>query len=435
MTAVQPLHRFPQANLLENAQFNSLVVIPNAVQGLFRRRSKAVAAATLAGIDGKAVHFLAGLSRKYDGRPVWVRMALDEALLILDPDDVGRVLNGSPDQYAADPDAKRKGMVVFQPEALTISRGEQWRSRRRFTDAVMEQAGPPAGMSDWVQEVTCEEIAKLDSAPITWEPWNRAVQRITRRVVLGDAAAGDWALTDTLEQMMSAGNSMSGKPSEHLKSFTARVAAYIERAESPSLASLFAAAPTDELTAPVGQVTHWMFALGDTLAANALRALVVLANSSEHRERALADDTDRYLTASLREAMRLWPTTPMLSRQTISEIDWGEGRTIASDTQLVIVNTFGHRDPDRLTYADRFAPEEWIDGTAADYQGFNAFSRGPQGCPGEHLSILVGAVALRTALTDRAIESVQPKLRSLDHVPHMLDYFHAEVRPTPVRES
>ena len=37
------------ASLLENARFNALVIVPNAVQGIFRRRPAAVAAATAGG--------------------------------------------------------------------------------------------------------------------------------------------------------------------------------------------------------------------------------------------------------------------------------------------------------------------------------------------------------------------------------------------------
>lgn len=420
---------FSKATLGENALFNSLVVVPNVVQGLFRRRSTPVAAATLADVDGKAISFLGSMDRRYQGRPVWVRAALDEALLVFDPDDIGRVLNLSPGQIAADPDAKRKGMVHFQPDAVTISRGEEWSSRRRFTESVLGRVGPPGGLTERIQEVTREEIADVgaDSGEIAWEPWNKAIQRVTRRVILGDAAAGDWALTDTLEKMMSSANSMPGKPSDDLGAFTDRVAAYVRRAEKGSIAALFADAPTDSLTVPVGQVTHWMFAMGDTLAINTLRALVLLANHQDKREHAIADGTDQYLRACLQEAMRLWPTTSMLSRETVTAIEWGGGLTIPAGTQVIVVNTYGHRNKERLDFADRFAPEEWIDGDAASNPAFNHFSRGPQGCPGSNLSLLIGSTAMRVALEGKTIEAKQPILRDPTKLPHMMDYFNAKI--------
>lgn len=418
--------RLPRASLVENAGFNALVVVPNVAQGLFRRRGPAVKAATLGDVDGKSTGLLAGMSRRYGGGPVWVRMGLDEALLLLDPADIARVLEGSTDDYAGDPEAKRKGMGHFQPDALTISRGEQWRSRRRFTDAVLTSAEK---LTDRVVDVTVDEVRQLladTGGSLSFEPWNKAFQRITRRVVLGDAAAGDWALTDTLGRMMGGANNLPGKPSDDVPAFTERISAYLDRADSSSLAGFFAGAPADADTLPSGQVTHWMFALGDTLAVNALRALALLAQAPEHRDRALADDSGEYLTACLHEAMRLWPTTPMLSRETLHDIEWNNAETVPAGSQIVIVNTYCHRDPDRLPYADRFAPEEWITGSASTYPGFNHFSRGPQGCPGASLALLVGRTALRAVL-EQTVTNVSPTFAEDRPLPRMVNFFDIKV--------
>ena len=138
----------PSASLAENARFNALVVVPNAVQGIFRRKPAPVKAATKAGIDGRAVRLLAGMRRSHGPGPVWVRVFKDRALLVLSSEGARRVLGGSPDPFASDPDAKRKGMVAFQPDALTISRGGEWESRRRFTEAVLDTERPPHRLSD-----------------------------------------------------------------------------------------------------------------------------------------------------------------------------------------------------------------------------------------------------------------------------------------------
>ena len=421
----------PHASTFENARFNALVVVPNALQGIFRRRRRAVRAATAANLDGHAVGLLEGMSRSYEGRPVWVKLVRDDALLLLDPEDVAMILEQSPEPFASDPDAKRKGMVHFQPEALTISRGEEWKSRRRFTEAVLGEAP-----LERVVEVTHDETRRLLAGPprearheVTWQPWNRMIQRVTRRVILGDSAAGDWALTETLEKMMSGANGMPGEPAGELAAFQRRVCAYVERAEEGSLAAAFAKAPQDELTEPAGQVTHWMFALGDTLAANALRCLVLLASHPEQLARALHDEDGSYLDACLHEAMRLWPTTAMLSRVSLAPTTWN-GETVPEGTQFVIVNTYEHRDRDRVPYADRFAPEEWTEGDAAAYPGFNHFSRGPQGCPGTALSLLVGRTAVRTVL-ERGIEAHSPKLNPSKPLPHMVDFFGTRVGVGP----
>ncbi len=71
-------------------------------------------------------------------------------------------------------------------------------------------------------------------------------------------------------------------------------------------------------------MTHWLFALGDTLAINALRCLALLAVYDA--ERTLAIEEPARLEACLQEAMRLWPTTAMLSRATVRDIEWDGGR-------------------------------------------------------------------------------------------------------------
>jgi cytochrome P450 len=419
------------ASLVENARFNALVIVPNALQGIFRRRRQAVAAATRADVDGRAVGVLAGIKRGHAGGPVWVRVVRDQALLLLTPADVHRALEGSPDPFASDPPAKRDGMVAFQPDALTISRGGAWRNRRAFTESVLDTGAPRHREADRFAAVAAEETRGLGDGELTWEPWNDAFRRITRRVVLGDAAADDRDLSETLAEMMSEANGMPGEVSERYAAFVTRLGRYVAAAEPGSLVAHFGEAPADAETKPVGQIPHWLFANGDTLAINAFRALAAIASHPAQRaklEAELSGDGDLpYLEACLEDAMRLWPTTTMLSRETVAETDW-RGETVPAGTQVLIPNTFLHRDRGRLEYADRFAPERWVSGEAAGEWSFNHFSRGPQGCPGAGLALLIGKAVLTTLLRERRVEPISPRLDPSRRLPHMLDYFGIRFR-------
>jgi cytochrome P450 len=427
----------PSASLIENARFNALVIVPNALQGVFRRRRQAVAAATAANVDGRAVGLLTGMSRSHGGGPVWVRVVRDPALLLLTPADVHRALRGSPDPFASDPPAKRDGMVVFQPDAVTISRGEAWRNRRRFNEAVLDTAEPAHEFADRFASVASEEAdslaeaVALEGGELRWEPWNEAFRRITRRVVLGDAAADDVELSVTLAEMMSEANGMPGKTSERYPAFVTRLGRYVSGAEPDSLVSRFAEAPADAETKPVGQIPHWLFANGDTLAINAFRALAAIASHpSQHVKvdaELGADGELPYLEACLQDAMRLWPTTTMLSRETVVDTDW-RGVDVPAGTQVLIPNTYLHRDRERLDYADRFAPERWISGEAAEEWSFNHFSRGPQGCPGAGLTLSIGKAVLAKLLRDLRVELLSPRLAPAQPLPHMLDYFGVRFR-------
>lgn len=427
-----------RAGLLENARFNALVIVPNAVQGIFRRRRAPVAVATRAGIDGQAVGLLRGMARSSEGRPVWVQVIKNPALLLLDPADIERVLEGSPDPYASDPPAKRDGMVAFQPDAATISRGALWRNRRRFNEAVLRSSSGRSGggklLKTW-ESICSEELERLLTGPVAvsggeigWDPFHECVQRIARRLILGDGAAEDERLTELLGELMSDANGMPGESGEGVRELEEMIGRHVERADRGSLAARFATAPADGRTNTLGQVPHWLFALGDTLAINALRALAVLASDDHVADR--ARESREYLSGCLQEAMRLWPTTAMLSRETTEDVEL-RGETVPAGTQVLIVNTFSHRDRDRVDYADRFTPEAWMDGRASAYGGFNFFSRGPQICPGTAIATGVGESLLAELLDGYELEALSPQLDLGEALPHMVDFFGIRVGVEP----
>jgi cytochrome P450 len=358
----------------------------------------------------------------HDGGPVWVRVIRERALLLLTPADVHRALEGSPEPFASDPKPKRDGMVTFQPDALTISRGDTWRKRRAFNEAVID--GAFAESADGFRGIASEEAGAIAAdGEIDWDAWSAAFGRIARRVILGSAAADDTELSETLAEMMSEANGMPGKPSERLAAFNARLADYVQAAAPSSLVGQFPEAPADPDTKPVGQIAHWLFATGDTLAINSFRALALLASHPAQRTRPLDEE---YLGACLEEAMRLWPTTTMLSRVTVADTQWG-GDNVPAGTQVLIPNTFLHRDSTRHDWADRFAPERWLSGEASGDWSFNHFSRGPQGCPGTALAKLLGTAAVGAVLGAGEPTLESPSLDPAKPLPQMLDFFGIRV--------
>jgi hypothetical protein len=411
---------FPHASLVEGLRFTAQVAVPNVIQGLFRRRRTATQVAAKTGADGLAVGFMAGLKRSYGDGPLWIRVARDEVLLVLGRDAIRHALEHAPDPFAADPEPKRSAMARFQPDALTISRGAEWEDRRRFTEAVLDTGKPAHRLAARFATVSAEEASSLP-AKLDWETWNEAVRRATRRIILGDAAADDAELSQMLGELMDKANPPGKGDDELLERYNSRLERYVEAAEPGSLVGLFGEAPVTDRTKPARQVTHWLFALGDTLAINALRCLALLAAHDSASTRAV--DEPAFMEACLNEAMRLWPTTPMLSRATVRDTDW-DGVPVAEGKQIMVVNAFNHRDRDAFPEsADRFSPEQWITGDAASDWTFNHFSHGPQGCPGAALALLVGREMLATVLREREVTLLEPSLDAGKPLPHSLDYF------------
>lgn len=436
----------PQASVLEGLEFTLTAAAPNMVTGLFSRKEGAVKVASLLDVDRRGYDTIAGLVRKYGPAPFYVRVAGNNSVLVTDPDDIEFVLAGSPELFASNPKAKQQGMVVFQPDALTLSRTPDWEGRRAFAEAVLDTGKPLHRLAATFLDVARDEADQLAAAgdQIAWPAINASFQRLTRRVVLGERAARDVQLTDTLSALMAEANGTPGKVGQEYPDLLHFLKRYTLDPETDCLAGLFAEAPQDVHGPVEGQIVHWLFAMGDTLPANLLRTLVVLATHNEIRaavrdEISTADLTSpsdiaglSQLAGCIYEAMRLWPTTPMLGRVAIGDVEFPSGVSVPADADVLIHNIFNHRNADRVPDADTFDPQRWVTGGAAAYWGFNFFSNGPQGCPGAQLSIFLGAAFLARLLGIRDLVSQSSDVRPGNPLPFGLNYFSATVGLRPV---
>lgn len=435
---------FNHASVVEGVRFTAQVGIPNVVQGIFKKREGVVKVVGKLPADKGAYKLVEGLSRKYGPDPFWVRVGGEESLLITHPDDLKIVLGGSPSPFAPDPEAKRKGMSAFQPNALSISRGDLWSNRRAFAEAVLKPGSPLHPLAKEFAAVAVEEADALlaSGEALTFDTLNKAFQRLTRRVVLGADAADDTELTEQLDGLMSAGNKMPGGPAEGYDAFHAKLAAYVAKPDAKALTGLIAGAPSTDETDVPGQLIHWLFAMGDTLPSNLFRTLVLLSAHPEALAKARTEGAgsgkvkdiagSSYLAGTILEAMRLWPTTALFGRVQIEEHRWTNGETTPAGTQLFIHNLFNHRNRDRIKFADQFAPEEWSEGTAGDDWSFNFFSHGPQGCPGAGMAIFLGQAVLGRLIA-QATPSVAsgPSVDAAQPLPYGYDVYAATIGLEP----
>lgn len=430
---------FPHASALDGIRFTAQIGVPNIVQGLFNKRELPVKIASRLGTDHLGYQLVEGLVKRYGPGPFYVRVAKDESLLITHPDDLKFVLGGSPDPFASDPEPKVKGMAAFQPDALTISRGDLWAQRRKFADAVCEPGRPVHPLAGAWARVAADTAAELAGKPIRWQDIDRSFLRMIRRVVLGDSAAEDTRITDLLGELMSQGNKMPGEPGSQYPEFIGMIQQYIDKAEADSLASLVAAAPAPPGGA-AGQMVHWMFALKANQASNVLRALAVLATHPEQQREARreVDQADLgtakgvasldYLGGCLLEAMRLWPTVGLLVKVAHRDVEFPSGAIMPEGTQALVYNVFNHRNRARIPYADKFSPGEWVSGSAGQDWSFNFFSHGPQDCPGAGISIFLGQAVMANLLSAGPLSVTGVHLDPNKPLPHGVDLYGITVR-------
>ena len=214
------------------------------------------------------------LRRSHGPGPLWIRVMRDRALLMLDVDDVRRVLEGSPDPFAADPPAKRtRHGPLPARRADDLARRAVGGAPALRRGGARQRRSRPTGSADRFVAVTAEEIRLVideverdEDGVLGYEAWHRAFRRIVRRIVLGDGARDDEELSDLLGELMSRGQ----RPAVGaLRAATSRSwsgsTSYVARAEKGSLAGLFARRPDDRGHArPPARSSHWLFAMQDT---------------------------------------------------------------------------------------------------------------------------------------------------------------------------
>jgi cytochrome P450 len=385
------------------------VALPMVAKGPLIRRPIVVAMAERLDLDARAVRRVQRLRRRYAPGPLVLRIPLRRMALVLDPGDVHRVLHGTPEPFAVSTAEKRGGLAHFEPDSSLVSHGRDREDRRRFSEVVLQVDRPAHDLAPRFLMILDEEAAALMerlrwSGRLAWSDFSETWFRMVRRVVLGDGAADDDELRETLDRLRRRANLAILAPRNDAmrRSMHAQLEAYLRRAEAGSLAGHVGNAPVTERTAPTHQVAQWLFAF-DPAAMATFRALGLLATHSAQRQLAMREIASKpatdleYLRACVLESLRLWPTTPLILRETTTETRWGTG-TLPKGTALVIFAPFFHRDDRRIPYADRFAPEVFLDeGVKGDWP-LVPFSGGPGICPGQNLVLLLSSAMLAMLL-------------------------------------
>jgi cytochrome P450 len=426
--------RLPAASVPESLAILTTAILPALVRGLFSPRKRAMKLLTAINADRRAIAMLRSVRRKHNGEGVRL---LDGRIAVLWGDQAIReVLDNSATLYASDSGAKAKGMCHFQPDALTLSRGEEWRDRRAFNESVLasrERIHPFASRFLAVVEEECQWLQP--GATLRYEDWERLFDRIALRVIFGDQAREDQALTELLEQLMKESNRLVGlKRSDTYYELYAQLEHRVSEPGRESLVGLFDAAPHTDRTRVVHQIPHWVFAMRDTLGANAFRALAAIVADPDMEARVrrelegkdLSDpaavDGFHDLGGCLHEAMRLWPTTPLLARETTGKSPLG----LQEGTQVMLLNVFNHR---LVSDGSRVRPERWPD--AWDDYRLNHLSHGTQDCPGAPLVMLLGKAVLARILNAHKLALQRPELPADGDMPEMLDFFAIEFSVKP----
>ncbi len=380
------------------------VVLPTLAKGVIMRRPAVLSFAERFNLDRRGIRRMQRIRKAYGTSPLLLRIPGRQLVLVLDPHDVHRVLADSPQPFATASKEKVAALAHFEPKGVLISSGEERADRRRYNEEVLEANRPVHHVATSFVKVVDSEAERmcrvaLARGELTWPEFSDAWFRIVRRVIFGDSASDDHKLSETMTKLRSAANwafLMPQRTSLRDRLFS-QIRTYLQRAEPHSLAGVMAHTHSTPLTAPEHQVPQWLFAF-DAAGMAAFRALALLTSHPEYGHRVRKETTSArellpLTRAAVLESLRLWPTTPLILRETRTET--------GSSMGVVIYTPFFHRDDERLPYADRFAPELWSNGEVHHGWPLLPFSEGPAMCPGRQLVLLL-TTAMIAAILDHA---------------------------------
>jgi len=426
-------HPIKQASYYDTFRVFVNVIIPTLSKGVIKRRPLVEAAAQHLGLDTQAVQLVQSLRQKYGTGPLLFSLPFHSHVLILDPKDALQILNQTPVPFSPATPEKKSALGHFEPGNILISDPERRKVLRPVHEEALATNQRNHPLAKTFKTVIHDEFnhlfppSSLDSQneiTVTWDSFSTAWFRIVRRIVLGDRARDDENLTKHLDEVRKRGNWGFTKFADQSKmeTFQTDVAKYLDNPEPNSLVSRLPTAKAHDLELP-SQVAQWLFAF-DPAGMETFRALALLGCEVEEQNKARGDVD--LLRAVFLDAVRLWPTTPVILRETTEDKEVG-GTVIPKGTGVIIFAPFFHRDDKNFDGAHHLVANQWKGREVLEERGFFPFSAGPAICPAHNLVPMVGGLALFDILSRGKVEVVRPKMEA-GALPGTLDHFEIEVK-------
>ncbi|MBY3345140.1 cytochrome P450 [Rhizobium laguerreae] len=427
--------RINRASWIDTLRVVAAVMVPTAAKGVIIRRPIMERLAQRQDLDTGAVRQMQRLVKKYGRAPLLLPIPFRPQLLVLDPSDVSTVLECSPRPFATATWEKRAALAHFEPENVLISDASRRAELRPVHEHALASANRLHPSSARFKTIVDSELPEiLDGIgadrpnELDWSAFSQAWFRIVRRTVLGDRARNDVTLTKTLDDLRTRANWAFAASIDRrkLRRFQQQLDQYLRQPEEGSLISRLPKGSDFDLES---QVAQWLFAF-DAAGIAVFRTLALLACHPSYWAKAVDEvkdpELDRPFTRNcLLEALRLWPTTPVILRELTEDIKPGD-RTVMRGTGVIIFAPFFHRDPE-LAYANRMEPSIWGPNDTLPAVGFVPFSAGAAICPAHNLVPAIASFAIGALLSEADITLLQPSL-TVDDLPGTLNHFDIRLR-------
>ncbi|VAW78932.1 hypothetical protein MNBD_GAMMA12-3232 [hydrothermal vent metagenome] len=428
-------NKIPKTSFITTLLFNLCHVIPYYLSGIFTQRHRITKFFAFLGIQAFNPKYCEKLRSRYRSDYIYTRMLFSKVLLVFDVKGIQQILDKSPAVYGV-ADLKFRGMSYFQPNSVTLSSGHQWYDRRQFNESVLETDQKLHSLAQpfltTIESITSKKN-ELDNEPVHWDYFSTLFMQLAQQTILGDSNKTNSKILARLMSLMAKANRIFLlRPSKKLAAQDHDLRARLHAAPKDSLLSLCPHVANNVNIEPEHQVPHWLFAMGDTLAANVIRTLLLICTHPAIEKKVLAQikeagaltaeaiDSLDLLEHCTQETMRLWPTTPMLARKMLRR-DNLQGNMLMTGTSLLILNNATHRDTRYQKDAHLFNPERWKEGNS-DY-AYNHFSNGTQICPGKNLALFLSKAVLAQLFTQWKFQVCSPTIKEGLAIPTINHYF------------
>lgn len=369
------------------------------------------------------------------------------------PDAAARVLSGSSWRAYTKRDQVHDEITRWLGSGLLTAEGEDWTRQKRFLQPVFTKAAVD-GYADLMVEEIRTVVGEWDVTDHPTVDLGRQMQRLTLRVVLaalfGDSADGVVphvrrsfpAVSDTIMRRgLGAVRLPAGIPTRRVRRGRAARTDLFgvcddivagrrlgrSTGESDLLSLLLAARDGDERLTDEevrSQVLLFMLAGHETTAIALTFALHLLGRHQDVQDGVRAEVREVLgdghptaaataslprTTAALKEAMRLYPSAPILGRLCVEEDDL-MGHRVPRGTHVVVVPWTIHRHPDLWADPHVFDPSRFTsDGDRPEPShryAWMPFGGGPRACIGQHFSMVEAVLALALVLREHRVTAV-----------------------------
>lgn len=428
-----------EASYYDSWRVFTTVLAPTILKGVIKRRPWIEAAAQYLGLDTTAVQLLQQLRRKYGSGPLLINLLFRSQVIVFDPKDVARVLDGTPVPFSPATKEKKSALEHFEPGNLLISDPERRKDLRPVHEHALATGERVHPFAERFNRVIKEELDALfqqaddnGEMQLNWATFQKTWFKIIRRITLGDAARHDDQLTLDMDAIRQRANwgFLARTNNSVLERVQRTLTGYLDYPEEGSLISRFPRGHTSDLELP-SQVAQWLFAW-DAAGIAMARALALLGCQPEQQQRAYEEvatavPLDRpFSRAVYLDAIRLWPTTPVILRDLTDDATLG-GRAIAKGTGVMIFAPLFNRDTEKVGFADRMEASTWLDGEVETERGFVPFSSGPAMCPAHNLVPMVAGLFIDGLLSRARIGLAWPVLDP-EALPGTLDHTEVKLR-------